>query len=91
MVVSKQLDDENHVISTRDSKGTYALIYFPTGKPVTLNITKLNGSQLKATWYDPRTGVYLNEKTITKSASYKPTPPSSGKGQDWVLVLDGIK
>lgn len=91
MVTTKQTDDENYVITTRDSKGSYAFIYFPTGKSVALNLSKLTGTQLKATWYDPRTGVYLNEKTITKSASYKPTPPSSGKGQDWVLVIDSVK
>lgn len=90
MVVTQQIEDENYVIATRDSKGSYAFIYFPTGKSVTLNVSKLTGSQLKATWYDPRTGVYLNEKIISKSASYKPTLPSSGKGQDWVLVIDAV-
>ncbi len=90
MVVTKQNEDENYVIATRDSKGSYAFIYFPTGKSVELNISKLTGSKLKTTWYDPRTGVYLNEKIISKSASYKPTPPSSGKGQDWVLVIDAV-
>lgn len=88
LVITKQNDDENYVIATSDSKGTYAFIYFPTGKSVALNLNQLNGSKLKATWYDPRTGVYLNEKSISKSANYKPTPPSSGKGQDWVLVID---
>ncbi len=90
LVNTKQNDDENYVIATRDAKGTYAFIYFPTGKSVELNLTKLNGTKLKATWYDPRTGVYLNEKNISKSANYKPTTPSSGKGQDWVLVIDSI-
>lgn len=90
MIVNKQNDDEHYVIATRDSKGTYAFIYFPTGKPMELNLSKLNGSKLKATWYDPRTGVYLNTKTISKSISYKPLPPSSGKGQDWVLVIDTV-
>lgn len=88
LVTAKQNDDENYVIATRDSKGTYAFIYFPTGKSVELNLNKLNGNKLKATWYDPRTGVYFNEKNVPKSASYKPMPPSSGKGQDWVLVID---
>ena len=32
MVVDKQKDDEHFVIATRDTEGSYAMIYFPTGK-----------------------------------------------------------
>ena len=88
MVTSQQADDEDYVIATRDSKGTYAFIYFPTGKSVELDLSKLTGKQSKTSWYDPRTSVYFNEKNIKKSNNYNVTPPSSGKGQDWVLVID---
>ncbi len=88
MVTTQQADDENYIIATRDSKGTYAFIYFPTGKSVELDLSKLTGKQLKTSWYDPRTSVYFNEKNIKKSNNFNVTPPSSGKGQDWVLVID---
>lgn len=91
IVKTTQIDDENYTIATRDSQGNYAMVYFPTGKSVELDLSKLSRKQLKITWYDPRTGIYFNEKRISRSASYKPTPPSSGKAQDWVLVIDVIK
>ncbi|MDX1939835.1 MAG: glycoside hydrolase family 140 protein [Saprospiraceae bacterium] len=88
MIQTLQNDDEHYVIATRDAQGTYAMVYFPTGKTVELDLSILSSKKLKATWYDPRMGVYLNEIKIRKSNNYKALPPSSGKGQDWVLVVD---
>jgi hypothetical protein len=88
MVIDEQIDDESFVIATRDSEGTYAMVYFPTGKSVKADLSKLNGETLKVTWYDPRTGTSFSSDEITAKSSVLLTPPSSGKGQDWVLVVD---
>jgi hypothetical protein len=45
MVKNSQQEDNNYVISTRDSKGTYAMIYFPTGKTTILDFSELKGSK----------------------------------------------
>lgn len=91
MVVDKQEDDENYVIATRDQAGSYAMIYIPTGKTVTLNTTTLKSKTLKCSWYDPRTGAWSDAGFVSSSPSFTYTPPSSGgKGHDWVMVLDAI-
>ena len=78
----------DHVQATRDSEGTFALVYIPTGKPVTVDLTKLKGA-IAASWFDPRTG---NSKPI--EAGIKPEgarefkPPATETERDWVLVLD---
>jgi len=56
MIIGNQPDDNNYVIATRDSKGTYAMIYFPTGKTTLLDLSKLNGLKFYTWWFDPRTG-----------------------------------
>ncbi len=89
LVVTKQEDDEHFVIGTRDVEGGYALIYFPTGKSVDVDFSKLKNPTLKANWYDPRTGVsfpYSGSPLI--KGKNKVSTPSSGKGQDWVLVVE---
>lgn len=89
MVTSKQEDDEHFVIATRDGDGTYAMIYFPTGKSVEVDFSKLKNTSLKAKWYDPRTGVAFDYSgAVLAKGKNTIKAPSSGKGQDWVLVVE---
>jgi hypothetical protein len=91
MVLSKQEDDHHYVIATAESKGSYAMVYFPTGKTVTLNSGKLSGNLLQITWYDPRTGNSFLGAKEEKSGEMEISPPTSGgKGHDWVLILDAV-
>jgi hypothetical protein len=74
------------VYATRDDKGTYAMIYLPQNKPVSIDLAKLSGSSKKAWWFDPRTGQATPDKTKLKNGVQTFTPPAGG--QDWVLVID---
>lgn len=88
MVKSRQKEDNNYVIATRDSEGSYAMIYFPTGKSTVLDFSNLKGLNLVSWWFDPRTGNAFKGPSFDKSNYIKIEPPTSGKGQDWVLVVD---
>ncbi len=91
MVAGIQEKDENYVIATRDLDGRYAMVYFPTGRDITLDLSDLNAGELTAWWYDPRTGNAFRAVNIARTASLKVHPPTSGKGNDWVLVVDADK
>ncbi len=88
MVPDSQQEDNDFVIATRDQNGSYAMIYFPTGKTTDLNLSALTGSQLNTWWYDPRTGASFKGEVLSKSSRITINPPTSGKGNDWVLVVD---
>lgn len=88
MVLNEQDENNDFVIATRDSQGSYAMVYFPTGKTTHLKLSDLSASNFKSWWYDPRTGNAFEGPVLQKSNEIKITPPSSGKGHDWVLVLD---
>jgi hypothetical protein len=88
MIIGEQPEDNNYTIATRDEKGRYAMIYFPLGSIKELNLSALNGSELNAHWFDPRTGNTFKVDAIKKSSKVIITPPTSGKGNDWVLLLD---
>jgi Putative collagen-binding domain of a collagenase len=49
---------------------------------------KLSGTTIRAYWYDPRNGTSQLIGEFDKSTFHDFTPPTSGHGNDWVLVLD---
>ncbi len=72
--------------AARDAAGSYALVYLPTPDPVLVSLGWLAGTQLRASWYDPRSGATTPIGTFARTATAAFTPPASGP--DWVLVLD---
>ena len=90
MVVKEQSEFEDYVIATRDEKGSYAMIYFPTGMETTIDLSALGEGALRSWWFDPRTGASFPGERIEASGHQKFIPPSNGKRQDWVLVIDRI-
>lgn len=89
MVVDAKNDySEDNVRATRDEAGRYAMLYFPTGKTATLDLSDLQGKQFNTWWYDVRTGASWQGERLKKENRVSITPPSKGKGNDWVLVID---
>ncbi len=66
----------------------YAFVYTCTGKPFTVSLSKLEGKSFVAYWYDPRKGTAGEMQKITGGKDETFTPPKSGYGQDWILVID---
>jgi len=66
----------------------YAFIYTAYGREIKVDCSQLGAEFIRASWFNPRTG---EEKEICYVSPTKATfvPETRGKGQDWVLVLDG--
>jgi hypothetical protein len=67
------------VSASRAEVGDLALVYLPTGGPVTLDQSRFE-ADLTPTWFNPRTA----ERSAAISTRSTFTPPGPG---DWVLVL----
>lgn len=65
----------------------YAYIYSPLGMPIRCRLDSLGFKRIRASWYNPRNGALWTEGIVNAQADLF-CPPASGKGQDWVLVLD---
>lgn len=79
------------IIATRNAKGTYAFFYSSEGQVINFVPENMNGENFKLTWFDPRTGIEIKmSKIYDKSEAPFPPflPPSSGRGNDWVLIID---
>jgi len=69
----------------------YGYVYSPLGESFTVDLTYFSQARcVKASWFNPRTG----EETVfgvLRAGGYSlMVPPTRGKGQDWVLVLDAF-
>ncbi|EPS35558.1 hypothetical protein H072_11077 [Dactylellina haptotyla CBS 200.50] len=83
--------NDKRITATQDSKGSWIMVYTPTGKAFTIETKSLVGCDIKASWYDPLSGVYT-AFAYTQCGSTtvrKFTPPSAATHSDWVLVLQG--
>ncbi len=78
----------HHIQAARASDGSFALTYLPTGRPVMVDMGKIAGPRAVAHWYDPRDGCWHPIGDCATAGSREFAPPSTGRGNDWVLVLD---
>ena len=80
--------------ATRDSLGTYAMVYSESGRPFAVDLERVSGKRIVAWWYDVRSGRPLRIGEFRRrdaGVTMTFTPPTCGKGNDWVLVLDDAR
>lgn len=92
ILVAAASKGNDHVRSTRASDGNYAMVYIPTGGAVTIDLAPISGGGVKASWFNPRTGVYTPiGQYPNKGHETFDAPGATALGNDWVLVLDSIQ
>ncbi len=67
---------------------SFAIIYSPRGIAFTVDQNSIKTKKLKAIWYDPRYGVSHATHTGNTLGIQTYTPPTSGRGNDWILILE---
>lgn len=77
-------------VATKDSGGTYAMVYAPVGRRFTVKMDVIRGAKVKAWWFDPRTGQAMAIGEYPAQGERMFTPPAPGELLDWVLVLDDV-
>lgn len=83
-------DGADHADATLASDGTLALVYAPSVRTLTINMSKFSGS-VSARWYDPTNGQYVaisgSPFSNSGTRSFTPSGRNSAGDADWVLVL----
>jgi hypothetical protein len=77
-----------HFAATRDSAGSYAMVYAPVGRAFSVRMDVITGPQVKAWWYNPRNGAATEIGTFPNTGTKQFLPPDPGEHLDWILVLD---
>jgi hypothetical protein len=86
LIIPAYYPETDYVVATRGDG--YALIYFPTGWSAEINLDKMRAASITAWWFDPRKGESKLIEKFPGKGTRKFTPPSGGRGNDWILVLD---
>ena len=72
-------------MTTLANDGSFALSYLPTKRTLTIDLSKISGTKVNASWFNPRPGETVPTGSITEKKRHDFEPPADG---DWVLVLD---
>lgn len=87
-LIAKQYSGADYIAAARGND--YAFIYSPTGQVISVNMGKINGLKVKAQWFDPKTGELSPIGEYDNNGTRDFNPPTHGRGQDWILLLDAI-
>lgn len=75
-------------VATRDTDGTYAMVYAPVGRSFKVRMDVIRGAKVRAWWFNPRDGTARPAGTFSNTGQREFIPPDPGETLDWVLVLD---
>ncbi len=74
--------------SARATDASFAIIYSPFGEAFTLDKSIVRANKLKEFWYDPRYGASYEIDEPERWGIQTYTPPTAGRGHDWILVIE---
>jgi len=82
--------DSTHIRAAVANDRAFLVAYLAVGQPVKVVISKISGTKVRATWYNPREGKSSSAGTFENTGFVTFTPPTSGIDNDWVLILDDL-
>ncbi|HEY4787485.1 MAG TPA: glycoside hydrolase family 140 protein [Bacteroidales bacterium] len=86
-LVADQGTHYNYLAATRGKN--YAFVYTYNARKFKVNMGKIKGTKVKASWYSPRDGSLTKIGVFKNKGVAEFNPPGEKKdGNDWVLILD---
>lgn len=87
IVTGDEGEKYDRILVTRGND--FLMAYTYTGRSFTIQMGKISGSEVHASWYNPRTGVATKVGSFDNRGFMAFDPPGEkNNGNDWVLVLD---
>ena len=86
LVVENNLAPGERIQATRGKD--YLFVYTAAGRSFTVMLGKISGKFLNVYWFNPRNGELKADARVENSGTKIFKPPTSGYGQDWILVMD---
>jgi hypothetical protein len=79
----------------RAQDGSRVVVYTPRGEAFTLDQSVVKARYTRQAWFDPRYGTSHEFRVSPRAWDGQTfqtyTPPTSGRGQDWVLVFEAVQ
>lgn len=87
-VLSATVSGAGKVLAAVSDDRSFGIVYSPLGEPFALDLAALSCRRCKESWFDPRYGSMFPIHTGDNGGIQTYTPPTSGRGNDWVLVVE---
>jgi hypothetical protein len=92
LIMDGPLNGPGKIRAMRATDGSRVVVYTPRGEPFTLDQRVVKAAYTRQSWFDPRYGVSyefrLSPRAWDGQTFQTFTPPSSGRGHDWILVIE---
>ncbi len=88
LIIDGPLRGGAKIKAARAHDGSFAFIYSPRGETFSVDKSKINAARVKEIWFDPRYGTEYHVHTSDNAGFQSYTPPTSGRGNDWILILE---
>ncbi len=83
----QSIDSANYAAAARTRDGQTIMVYTPSQRTLTVDLSTLAGTAADAWWFDPATGQATRIAGYASDGPVQFTPPTPG---DWVLVIDDV-
>ncbi|HET6769190.1 MAG TPA: glycoside hydrolase family 140 protein [Chitinophagaceae bacterium] len=77
-----------YITAFRDAENKYCMVYMPVGKKISVDLSFLPANQIRAWWFNPKTGRSEKSIELRKEVIMSFNPPTTGIENDWVLIVD---
>lgn len=86
-ILKGQGDKGNYIQAFRSADNSYAMIYLPVGKTITVNTASLQGNII-AWWFNPKDASLHKIAVPVKKDVMQFTSPTERPGNDWVIIIE---
>lgn len=76
-----------HTLAMKASDDSAVIVYSPAGAPFGLNMSGFEG-KYRVQWFNPKYNTYYQIISWDTNSWQTYTPPTSGRGCDWMLVIE---
>jgi hypothetical protein len=87
IIVNGQGEKGEHIEAFHAADNSYAMIYLPVGKTITVNTSFMKCKNVIAWWFNPK-DASVQKTTVERKDQMELTSPTIGVENDWVLIID---
>ncbi len=90
IILKGQAEKSEHIEAFRAADNSYAMIYIPFGKSLTISTSSFK-KYVVAWWFNPKDSTVQKIGMLENKGSMDFETPTKGFGNDWVLIIDNVK
>jgi hypothetical protein len=87
LILNDNPEEESYILSAAGENNDFIIAYTPSGKSIEIDLTKMNSENVKAYWFNPRSGKIKHIGDFETDMPHEFQPWSNGWGSDFLLII----